>query len=72
MANHLRLDRITKSFGSFTAVSDATVDIAQGVGHEVHPALIERALFRLRNHIPLRTWQAALGAAAAAPEPDRD
>ena len=30
MANHLRLDRITKSFGSFTAVSDATVDIAPG------------------------------------------
>jgi phospholipase/carboxylesterase len=44
---------------------DATVDIAQGVGHEVHPALVERALFRLRNHIPLRTWQAALGAAVA-------
>ena len=45
---------------------DATVDIAHGVGHEVHPALIDRALFRLRNHIPLRTWQAALGAARAA------
>lgn len=41
---------------------DATVDIAHGVGHQLHPALIERALFRLRNHIPLRTWQAALGA----------
>lgn len=41
---------------------DATIDIAHGVGHEVHPALIERALFRLRNHIPLRTWQRALGA----------
>jgi phospholipase/carboxylesterase len=43
---------------------DATVDIAHGVGHELHPALIDRALFRLRNHIPLRTWQAALNAAA--------
>ena len=48
---------------------DATIDIADGVGHQLHPALIERALFRLRNHIPLRTWQAALGAAqAAAPD----
>ena len=42
---------------------DATADIASGVGHEVHPALVECALFRLRNHIPLRTWRAALGAA---------
>lgn len=45
---------------------DATVDIAEGVGHEVHPALVARAVHRLRNHIPLRTWQAALGAARAA------
>jgi phospholipase/carboxylesterase len=51
---------------------DATIDIAHGVGHELHPALIERALFRLRNHIPLRTWRAALGAGRAAPGPDRD
>lgn len=46
---------------------DASIDIAEGVGHEIHPVLIDRALFRLRNHIPLRTWQAALGAAGAAP-----
>ncbi|MEN9631556.1 MAG: hypothetical protein RJA10_4784 [Pseudomonadota bacterium] len=50
---------------------DATVDIAHGVGHEVHPALVERALFRLRNHIPARTWQAALGAVARAENDDR-
>ncbi|MDP2006101.1 MAG: esterase [Rubrivivax sp.] len=49
---------------------DATLDIAAGVGHELHPALIQRALHRLQTHIPLRTWQAALGAAqAAAPPP---
>ena len=42
---------------------DATLDIAEGVGHELHPALIDQALFRLRNHIPHRTWRAALGAA---------
>jgi phospholipase/carboxylesterase len=45
---------------------DATIDIAEGIGHELHPALIERALFRLQNHIPLRTWRAALGAAPLA------
>ena len=42
---------------------DATLDIAHGVGHELHPALIDCALQRLKNHIPLRTWQAALGTA---------
>ena len=41
---------------------DATLDIAQGVGHTLHPALIDCALHRLRSHIPLRTWQAAMGA----------
>ncbi len=45
---------------------DATIDIADGVSHELHPALVQRALHRLRNHIPLRTWQAALGAVPAA------
>ena len=43
---------------------DATIDIAHGVGHSLHPALIDCALQRLRSHIPLRTWQAAMGAAA--------
>ena len=47
---------------------DATIDIADGVGHELHPALVTCALHRLRNHIPQRTWQAALGAARAAVE----
>lgn len=42
---------------------DATLDIAQGVGHVLHPALIDSALLRLRSHIPHRTWRAALGAA---------
>lgn len=40
---------------------DATLDIAQGVGHVLHPALIACALQRLTSHIPQRTWRAALG-----------
>jgi phospholipase/carboxylesterase len=44
---------------------DATLDIAEGIGHELHPALIDCALHRLKSHIPLRTWRAALGAAPA-------
>ncbi len=41
---------------------DITIDIASGLGHDLHPALIQCALDRLKSHIPLRTWQAALGA----------
>ncbi|MEY4748145.1 MAG: hypothetical protein RIQ60_359 [Pseudomonadota bacterium] len=43
---------------------DATLDIAEGVGHELHPALLDCALHRLTSHIPQRTWQAALGSVA--------
>ncbi len=50
---------------------DATLDIAEGVGHELHPALLQRALFRLRNHIPARTWAAALGAMPPSPSSSR-
>jgi phospholipase/carboxylesterase len=45
--------------------ADATIDIAQGVGHEINGTLLNQALHRLRSHIPHRTWAAAMGAAAA-------
>lgn len=67
---HGSADRVIPVDGSRAAIGcigalhgDATIDIAEGIGHEMHPALIDRALYRLRNHIPLRTWKAALGAA---------
>ncbi len=41
---------------------DATLDIAQGIAHELHPALVDSAIYRLTNHIPLRIWQAAMSA----------
>jgi len=41
---------------------DATIDIANGVGHTIPPALMQSALQRLTSHIPHRTWKAALGA----------
>jgi phospholipase/carboxylesterase len=40
---------------------DSTIDIASHVGHELHPALIERAIVRLQTCVPLRSWEAALG-----------
>lgn len=49
--------------------SDATLDIADGVGHELHASLVECALLRLTKHIPMRLWKAALGGASAAASP---
>ncbi|MGO9446568.1 MAG: esterase [Thiobacillaceae bacterium] len=44
-----------------TLQGDATLDIASLVGHELHPALRDRAINRLQTCIPLRTWKRALG-----------
>jgi phospholipase/carboxylesterase len=48
---------------------DATIDIAEGVGHEINGHLLQCALHRLTSHIPHRTWAEALGAAPARPVP---
>lgn len=42
---------------------DTTLDIAEEVGHELHPALLDRALFRLTHHVPPRLWREALSTA---------
>lgn len=42
---------------------DATLDIAAGVGHELHAALADRAIHRLQTCIPLRSWKQALSGA---------
>jgi len=41
--------------------ADATVDIAEEIGHTLAPELVQCALHRLRSHIPHRTWAAAMG-----------
>jgi phospholipase/carboxylesterase len=40
---------------------DSTIDVATRVGHELHPALVQRAVVRLQTCVPLRSWEAALG-----------
>lgn len=40
---------------------DATLDIASGVGHELHPALVEQAVHRLQTYVPARSWKQAIG-----------
>ena len=39
--------------------ADATCDIASFVGHELHPALIAQAIYRLQTCVPLRFWRSA-------------
>lgn len=41
---------------------DATIDIANGIGHVLPPELVQCAVQRLQTHIPHRTWAAAMGA----------
>ncbi len=71
---HGSADRVIPADGSRQALrvlgelrGDATLDVAEGVGHTLHPALIDCAVHRLTHHIPLRTWQEALGAVPHAP-----
>lgn len=37
---------------------DATLDVARSLGHELHPALMDRAVTRLQTCVPLRFWKA--------------
>ena len=46
---------------------DSTIDVATGLGHELHPALIQRAIVRLQT-VPLRGWEAALGLDQSPPD----
>jgi phospholipase/carboxylesterase len=41
--------------------ADVTLDIASGVGHDLHAALIRQAIVRLQTCVPLRSWEAAMG-----------
>lgn len=43
---------------------DVSLDIAHGVGHEPHPALVAQAIDRLRDVLPARLWRRALGGGA--------
>lgn len=43
-----------------TLGGDVSLDIAHGIGHEPHPALVAQAVDRLRNVIPARLWRRAL------------
>ncbi|MEJ6001607.1 esterase [Paucibacter soli] len=43
--------------------ADITADILPDIGHELHPALIEKAMLQLRSFVPARVWREAMQAA---------
>jgi phospholipase/carboxylesterase len=50
---------VQQSYAQLMALeADATLDIASGVGHELHPALMDQAVKRLLTCVPLRFWRA--------------
>jgi len=44
--------------------ADITADVLPGVGHELHPKLVDKAMEQLRSFLPARLWRAAQAAAA--------
>lgn len=44
--------------------ADVTADVRPGIGHELHPELIDKAMEQLRSFIPARLWREAMLAAA--------
>lgn len=62
-----RIVPVAHAYAAYDRISalagDATLDVASSVAHEIHPALVERAIYRLQTCVPLRTWKRALDSA---------
>ncbi len=43
--------------------ADVTADVLPGIGHELHPALMNRAIEQLRTFVPKKVWQQAMSEA---------
>jgi phospholipase/carboxylesterase len=48
---------------------DVTADVLPDIGHEVHPAMVERLLERLSSHVPRHLWEGAEAAVAQGEPP---
>lgn len=42
---------------------DVTADVLPGIGHELHPRLIDKAIEQLRTFLPQRVWREAMSEA---------
>jgi len=50
---------------------DVTADVVPGIGHELHPELVDRAVEHLKSYLPRKVWAEALAAAPIGPPTDR-
>jgi phospholipase/carboxylesterase len=46
---------------------DVTADVLPGIGHELHPALIDKAIDQLRTFLPKKVWRQAMSEAPVIP-----
>jgi phospholipase/carboxylesterase len=47
--------------------ADVTADVLPGIGHELHPALLDKAVEQLRTFLPKKVWRQALSEAPVLP-----
>jgi phospholipase/carboxylesterase len=47
--------------------ADVTADILPGIGHELHPQLIDKAIMQLRTFLPKKVWREAMSEAPVLP-----
>jgi phospholipase/carboxylesterase len=46
---------------------DVTADVMPGIGHQLHPALIDKAIEQLRTFLPKKVWREAAAEAPLIP-----
>lgn len=46
---------------------DVTADVMPGIGHELHPVLMDKAIEQLRTFLPKKVWREAMGEAPLVP-----
>ena len=46
---------------------DVTADVLPDIGHELHPALMDKAIVRLRTFLPKKVWRQAMSEAPVIP-----
>jgi phospholipase/carboxylesterase len=46
---------------------DVTADVLPGIGHELHPALMDKAIDQLRTFLPKKVWRQAMSEAPVIP-----
>jgi phospholipase/carboxylesterase len=48
---------------------DVTADVLPGIGHELHPTLVAKALEQLRTFLPKRVWREVMSEAPVISRP---